>query len=182
MASSHPPGNQESAGQRLGPMPCVLPDSGSRDGDDTRATATPIGHLEHEVVGGHERDRRVAALIPAGARAHAGSVSLAASGFSLDKSLDELERLVASLPPTAVDRQRVSAVRYLNDLSRALVAFLALVGGIRDRPGHGVVLLAGDDQERSSPGAARGEWLATICGRGLAAARSSRVRRLRVSR
>src|SRR3989442_11311436 len=69
-----------------------------------------------------------------------------------DESLDERERRVGDLPPAAVDRERVSAVRDLYDLGHALVAPLLLEGSVRDGPWDGVVLLAGDDQQRSTVG------------------------------
>jgi hypothetical protein len=99
------------------------------------------------IVGGYERGPGVGRVIHGPRCAPAcASYRSARVPCSLDESLDELEHFVADLPPTAVDRERVSAVRDLNDLGHALVALLPLVRGIRDRPGHGVVLLARDDQ------------------------------------
>ena len=67
---------------------------------------------------------------------------------SLDESLDERKRLVGDLAPAAIDRERVAAVRDLDDLSDTRVPPLLLERGVCDRPGHRVVLLAGDDQQR----------------------------------
>src|SRR5436190_13043736 len=78
-----------------------------------------------------------------------GSLSLAGTP-PLDEPLDELERLVADLPPAAVDRERVPTVGDLDDLSDAVISLLELVGGVRDCPGDGVILLAGDDQKWSA--------------------------------
>ncbi len=63
------------------------------------------------------------------------------------KPFHEGERRGGDLAPAAVDRQRVSAVRDLQDLRHGGVAFLAPERGIRDRPRHRIVLLAGDDQQ-----------------------------------
>src|SRR5215208_3125851 len=68
----------------------------------------------------------------------------------LDEPPHEVEGDLGDLAPAAVDCQRVAAVRDLLDLSHRLVAALALVGGIRDRPWHRVVLLAVDDQKRAA--------------------------------
>ena len=67
----------------------------------------------------------------------------------LGEALDEVERGLSHLLPAMVDRQRVAAVRDLLDLRDARVLALPLVGGVRDRPGNRVVLLAVDDQQRS---------------------------------
>src|SRR5262252_4068254 len=64
--------------------------------------------------------------------------------------LDELERLLGDLPPAGVDCQRVPAVRHLDDLGHALVAFLLFVGRVRDRPGNRMVRVGGDDQHRTA--------------------------------
>src|SRR6266487_462689 len=64
----------------------------------------------------------------------------------LHEAFDEGEGGVADLAPSAVDGQRVAAVGHLDDLGDAGVVLLLLVGGVGDRPGHGVVLLPGDDQ------------------------------------
>ena len=47
---------------------------------------------------------------------------------------DQRERGFGYLLPAAVDRQRVAAVRHLNDLGDGLVSFLALVGGVCGSP------------------------------------------------
>ena len=65
----------------------------------------------------------------------------------LNEPFDEPERRVGDLAPAAVDGERVAAALDLDDLGHARVALLVLVGGVGDRPGDGVVLLAGDDQQ-----------------------------------
>src|SRR5512133_4080700 len=65
----------------------------------------------------------------------------------LGEPLDEVKRRLGDLAPAVVDRQRVSPVRDLHDLGDAGVAPLPLEGGVRDRPGHRVTLLAVDDQQ-----------------------------------
>src|SRR5947208_14054853 len=49
----------------------------------------------------------------------------------------------------------MSAVWYLVDLGHAWILLLLLVGGMGNRPRHGVVVLAGDDQQRSTLGVLR---------------------------
>ena len=66
------------------------------------------------------------------------------------KRLMKFEGGVGDLAPAAVDGQRVPAVLDLDDLGHAFVVLLLLVGGVGDRPGHGVVLLPGDDQQRAT--------------------------------
>src|SRR5271165_2796922 len=68
------------------------------------------------------------------------------------EALHEGEGGVGDLPPAAVDGQRVAAAAHLNDLGHVLVVLLVLVGGIGDRPRDGVVLLAGDEQQRPAAG------------------------------
>src|SRR6266508_2660623 len=51
-----------------------------------------------------------------------------------------------------VDGERVPAVGHLDDFGHALVVLLLLVGGVGDRRRHGVVPLAGDDQQRTTAG------------------------------
>jgi AraC family transcriptional regulator len=46
--------------------------------------------------------------------------------------LDELERLLGDFPPTGVDRQRVPAAWHLGNLGHPPVAFVLLVGGVRE--------------------------------------------------
>ena len=50
---------------------------------------------------------------------------------------------------------RVASVRDLHDLRHTGVALLSFVGGVRDRPWHGVVLLAVDDQQGAAVGVLR---------------------------
>src|SRR5262245_35687434 len=70
----------------------------------------------------------------------------------LGEPLDEVERRLGDLAPAVVDREGVASVRDLDDLRHGGVASLALVGGVRDRPRHRVVLLAVDDQQRTAVG------------------------------
>jgi len=70
----------------------------------------------------------------------------------LDEPLDEGQRRVGHFTPSAVDDEGVTAVRHLDDLGDGLVALLLLVGGVRDRPANGVVLLAGDDERGARSG------------------------------
>src|SRR3982751_213626 len=65
-----------------------------------------------------------------------------------DEALDEAERGASDLVPAAVDGEGMTAVRHLEDLGDAWIVLLLLVRGMRDRPRHGVILLAGDDEER----------------------------------
>ena len=58
----------------------------------------------------------------------------------------------ATSAPAAVDDQRVATAGDLGDLGRARVLGLLLVRRVGDRPRHGVVLLAGDDQQRTAVG------------------------------
>src|SRR6266852_7552275 len=71
---------------------------------------------------------------------------------SANEALDESEGSVGDLAPTAVDDQGMPAVRHLDDLGHSRIAFLLLVGRVRDRPRHGVVFLSVDDQEGSAGG------------------------------
>src|SRR3954468_14577134 len=66
---------------------------------------------------------------------------------------DELQGHLGHLSPAAVDRERVATSAHLDDLGDSLLVLLLLLeGGVRDRPGHGVILLAGDDEQRSPLG------------------------------
>src|SRR6188472_4535580 len=67
-----------------------------------------------------------------------------------DEALDEIECGLCDLPPAVVDGERVAAVGHLHDLGHTWVAALPLVGGVRDRPRHRVILLAIDDQQRTA--------------------------------
>src|SRR5215218_4502223 len=64
------------------------------------------------------------------------------AGLGGDEALDEIERGLCHLVPAVVNDERVAAVRHLHNLRHSWVAPLPLVGGIRDRPRHGVVLIA----------------------------------------
>src|SRR5215204_5202071 len=91
--------------------------------------------------------------IPASNRTQ--SSSAAATPSDLDEALHECERRVGDLAPATVDRQRVAAIRDLLDLGDTRIALLPLVGGVRDRQGDRVVLIAVDDQERAAVGILR---------------------------
>src|SRR5947207_12377895 len=70
----------------------------------------------------------------------------------LGEALDKRERFVGDLAPTAVDRQRMPAVRDPRDLGDTGVASLLLVRRVDDCPGHRVILLAGYEQQRAAVG------------------------------
>jgi len=112
----------------------------------TDDASNPTGAKVANDCGGH-LDQRVG-------RERGGNAPEAAEGApgALDEALDEGEGSVGDLAPAAVDGEGVAAVGNLSDLGDALVARLLLVRGVRDRPRDGVVLLAGDDQERSAVG------------------------------
>src|SRR5262249_60738231 len=63
--------------------------------------------------------------------------------------LDEFEHLLGDFTPAGVDRQRVPAVRHLDDLSHARVALLLLLGRVRDREGDRIIGIGGHDQHRA---------------------------------
>src|SRR5260370_9397390 len=63
---------------------------------------------------------------------------------------NEGERGLGHFTPAVVNGQGMPATRYFMDLSHAGILLLLLVGGMGDRPRHGVVVLAGDDQQRST--------------------------------
>src|SRR5262245_9413206 len=63
--------------------------------------------------------------------------------------LDELEHLFGDVTPAGVDRQRMPAVRHLDDLGHALIALLLLVGRVGDREGDRMIRVGGDDQHRT---------------------------------
>src|SRR5205085_5331679 len=65
----------------------------------------------------------------------------------LGESLDEVERRLGDLAPAVVDPEGVASVWHLHDLRHGGVPLLPLVGGVRDRPRHRVILLALDDQQ-----------------------------------
>ena len=68
---------------------------------------------------------------------------------------DERERGLGHFTPSVVNRQGMPAVGYFADLGHAGILLLLLVGGMGNRPRHGVVVLAGDDQQRSTLGILR---------------------------
>src|SRR3954454_350808 len=61
--------------------------------------------------------------------------------------LDELQCSGGDLPPAAVDRQGVAAVRDLHDLGDPGIALLLLAGSVHDATRDGVVGLARDQQQ-----------------------------------
>src|SRR5438067_12954888 len=65
---------------------------------------------------------------------------------------DERERDLGHFTPSVVNRQGMPAIGYFTDLGHAGILLLLLVGGMGDRPRHGVVVLAGEDQQRSTLG------------------------------
>ncbi len=65
---------------------------------------------------------------------------------------DERERGLSHFTPPMVNSQGVPAIGYFFDLGDAGILLLLLIGGMGDRPRHGVVVLAGDDQQRSMLG------------------------------
>src|SRR6266566_7499171 len=89
----------------------------------------------------------------------------------LDEPLDKRERRLGNFPPAAVDHERVPTVGHLDDLGDTRISLLALERRVRDRPRHGVVFLAGDNQHRPAIWIVRvdlcfGPWI-QVCGRGL---------------
>ena len=95
----------------------------------------------------------LAELLADAASLAARSRPLAPSGLRLHEALDELQRRVGDLLPAVVDGERVAAVLELDDLGdRVLVAPLALERRVADRPRHGVVLGARDDEQRAAVG------------------------------
>src|SRR6187200_93669 len=87
----------------------------------------------------------------------ASTGSKPAEGVSpqLGEPLDEVEGGLGDLAPAVIDGEGVAAVRHLHDLRYGGIALLPLVGGVRDRPRHGVILLAVDDQQGSTIGSGR---------------------------
>jgi hypothetical protein len=77
----------------------------------------------------------------------------------LGKPFSEGERDLGDATPAVVDREGVAPVRDLHDLRHGGVAPLPLVGGVRDRPRHRVVLLAVDDQQGTAARGALGPCL-----------------------
>ena len=62
--------------------------------------------------------------------------------WRLCESFDEGEGGVGDFAPAAVDREAVSAVLDLDELSHAFVVLLLFVGGLDDGRWHGMVQLA----------------------------------------
>src|ERR1700761_2778324 len=75
---------------------------------------------------------------------------VSSSLLRLDEALDKRKRRRGDFLPAAVDRERVPAAGNLSDLGDALVALVPLEGGVGYRPGNRVILLAGDQQQRSA--------------------------------
>src|ERR1700722_17026843 len=70
-------------------------------------------------------------------------------GLGRSEAPDERERRLRHLAPAVVDGQRVSPALDLGYLGHVRVPLLLLVGGVRNRPGHGVVAAAADEQHRA---------------------------------
>jgi pimeloyl-ACP methyl ester carboxylesterase len=68
---------------------------------------------------------------------------------------DERERGLGHFTPSVVNGQGMPATGYFMDLRHAGIFLLLLVGGMGDRPRHGVVVLARDDQQGSTLGILR---------------------------
>jgi hypothetical protein len=62
----------------------------------------------------------------------------------------ERQAPLGDLLPAAIDRQAVTSALDLEDLRDAGVVALFPEGGVGDRPRHDVILLAGEDQQRSA--------------------------------
>src|SRR6266550_9260140 len=62
----------------------------------------------------------------------------------------EREGGLGHFTPAVVNGQGMPAARYFVDLRHAGILLLLLVGGMGNRPRHGVVVLARDDQQRST--------------------------------
>jgi hypothetical protein len=107
-----------------------------------------VGFLDVDSIDG--RPRRLLIPRPSGRPCSASPACLLARRS--DEPLDELERRVGDQSPAAVDRERVTAVRQLDDLGDTRIAPLLLERGIGDRPRHGAVLFPGDDQQRTAVG------------------------------
>src|SRR5438105_1164072 len=68
---------------------------------------------------------------------------------------DEREGDLGHFTPAVVYGQGMPSAGYFVDLSHAGILLLLLVGGMGNRPRHGVIVLARDDQQRSTPGILR---------------------------
>src|SRR6266516_1552337 len=62
----------------------------------------------------------------------------------------KVERGLGHFTPSMINRQGVPSVGFFMDLSHTGILLLLLVGGMGYCPRHGVVILAGDDQQRST--------------------------------
>src|SRR5712692_2984001 len=113
------------------------PRSRSIDGSATLTIDPPIAATPEPRIAATSVSRWLR-LMPARARPVAGS----------DEALDEGERGVGDLAPAAVDGERVPAAGDRDELRDRLVPLLAVVGGLRDRRRHGVILVPDDDQQR----------------------------------
>src|SRR5438309_1553158 len=82
--------------------------------------------------------------------ARTGVVRASPGLCDLDEALDEPERRLGNFAPAAVDDERVPTVGHFDDLGDPSISLLALERRVRDRPRHGVVFLAGDNQHRSA--------------------------------
>ena len=82
---------------------------------------------------------------------------------------DERERGLGHFTPSVVNGQGMPAIGYFMDLRHAGILLLLLEGGMGNRPRHGVVMLAGDDQQRPTLGIFVSTW-ASVHGLRLAVA------------
>src|SRR3984885_6226080 len=71
-------------------------------------------------------------------------------GLGRAEAPDERERGLRHLAPAVVDGQRVSPALDLGYLGHVRVPLLLLVGRVRDRPRHGVVAAAADEEHRAA--------------------------------
>lgn len=81
------------------------------------------------------------------------AVELPGSGRNearLEKACHERQRCLRHLPPTFVDRQRVTASVQLDKLGDGVANAVLLLIGAGYRAGHGVIALPGDHQQRSA--------------------------------
>ena len=82
-----------------------------------------------------------------------GSTQRPIAAGLLHEASNEVQRGVGHFSPAAVDGQCVAATGHLYELGYLLLVLrLLLVRGVGDGPGHVVVLLAGDDQQRTACG------------------------------
>src|SRR5437588_3859302 len=103
----------------------------------------------------HRPTKRIRLAVMLIDSAYRGGTGFAPLGWhpNWHKTLDESKRGSSHLAPAVIDDKRMSPVGHRYNLGHALVVLLILVGGVRDRRWHRVVLVAGDDQQGSAVGA-----------------------------